>query len=131
MPMFGVARKVGRLPGSSRREIVPLPGLRAAALTLAVHFLIQGHRLRRWSPPSGQRQDAYDSHLPSHRNGQHVAQPQFRMGFVGRLPVDPNAPQSHQSSAIGACAHEPRAPKPFIQALPVAIFPFRHAALSL
>jgi hypothetical protein len=44
------------------------------------------------------------------------------VGFLGRLAVDPDRTSGDQLRAIGAGPHEPGAPQPFVEALPVAVF---------
>ncbi len=56
-----------------------------------------------------------------HRHGQHVADAQPRMGLVGRLAVDADRALGHQRGTVAALPHEPRAPQPLVQALPVAV----------
>src|SRR5262249_14698557 len=63
-----------------------------------------------------------------HRHGQHIAQPETGVRLVGRLAVDADTSLGHQGGAVAAGSHETRAPQPLVQALPVAVFLFRHAA---
>ena len=72
------------------------------------------------TPPPARRGPARDRHR------QHVAQAQLRMRLVGGLSVDPDAALRHQGGALGPRPHEARAPEPFIQSLPVAVFLVRH-----
>ena len=56
-----------------------------------------------------------------HRHRQHVADAQPGMRLVGGLAVDADRASGHQRGAIAALTHEPRAPEPLVEALPVAV----------
>ena len=56
-----------------------------------------------------------------HRHRQHVADAQPGMGLVGGLAVDADRASGHQRGAVAALTHEPGAPEPLVEALPVAV----------
>jgi hypothetical protein len=58
-----------------------------------------------------------------HRHRQHIADPQPGMRLVGWLAVDADDALGRQRGAIAARAQEPGAPEPFVQPLPVPVFP--------
>ena len=60
-------------------------------------------------------------HGPVDGDGQDVPYPQFCVGLVRRLTIDPDRAFRRQPGAIGARAHDPGTPKPLVQTLPVAV----------
>ena len=44
------------------------------------------------------------------------------MRLVGRLAVEPDQPAADITDTVTAHLHEPGAPQPFIQSLPIAVF---------
>ncbi len=89
---------------------------------------IQQPGFRGGTAPRGEAGDAQDSHRTVHRDRQHIPDPQFRMRFDSRLPIDANRPLRDQPGTIGARAHNAGTPQPFVQALPVPVLCIRYRA---
>jgi hypothetical protein len=63
-----------------------------------------------------------------HWYGQYISNPQPGMRFHRRLAIDPYRALRHQFRAIRSRAHNPGAPQPLIQPLPVLVFPVGYLA---
>ncbi len=83
---------------------------------------IQQSCFSRRAAPSRKADDPQNAHRTVDRDGQHIPDPQLRMWFDGRLPIDPNRAFGNQIGAVRASLHDPGTPQPHVQPLPIAVF---------
>ncbi len=98
------------------------PARRKMAARVPPHPRAARRGLGSGAAAGGEGQDADHADFASERHGQNVADAQAGVRLVGGLAVDAEPALFGEGGTVGAGTHDPGAPEPLVQPLPVTVF---------